>query len=84
MAPALSESPVRKAARESASRQEELAKVVAIRGKVGASSFRFTDSQLLLLCEVVGSVGLACDCLLMVPRPRWLERWETDGDDLAM
>ncbi len=73
---------MRKAARESGTRQEELSRVAAIRAKVGPGSFRFTDSQLLLLCEVVGSVGLAVDALLMIPRPRWLERWEVDGHDL--
>ncbi len=75
---------MRSRAREFGAKSEELAKVAAVRAKVGPGSFRFTDSQLLLLCEVVGSVGLACDALCMVPRPRWLERWETDGDGLEM
>ena len=73
---------MRSRGRASGTKQEELARIAAIRAKVGPGSFRFTDSQLLLLCEVVGSVGLAVDALLMIPRPRWLERWEVDGRGL--
>jgi hypothetical protein len=62
----------------SSKRQEQLAVIAAIKAKVGPASFRFTDKQLLRLVEMCGSVGLACDCLCMVPRPFWLERWEAE------
>lgn len=59
-------------------RQDQLAKIAAIKAHVGPASFRFSDVQLLRLVDRCGSVGLACDCLLMLPRPHWLERWEAE------
>ena len=68
---------MRRAARAPASRnQEDEAKVAAIRGKVGGGCSRFNDEQLLAVVAMCGSVGLACDALAMIPRPRWLERME--------
>lgn len=55
-------------------RQQQLAVVAAIKAKVGPASFKFSDAQLLRLVKKVGSVGLACDALTMVPHPSWLKK----------
>lgn len=66
------------AAKTTGKRQEQLAKVAAIRGAAGPGCFRFSDKQLLRLVQMCGSVGLAVDVLCMIPRPKWLERWESE------
>ncbi len=49
--------------------------VAAVRGYVGEPADQLTDKRILELIDRCGSVGLACDCLLMDPQPTWLERW---------
>lgn len=66
-------------ATKTSERQEQLAKVAAIKGHVGPAAFQFSDKQLLRLVDMCGGVGLACDCLLLIPRPYWLERWESEA-----
>lgn len=46
--------------------------VAAIRGYVGPVAQEFTDVRLLRLVQLVGSVGLACDALTMIPQPKFL------------
>lgn len=53
-------------------RQQQLAMVAAIRGHVGPVAQEFTDVRLLRLVQLVGSVGLACDALTMIPQPFWV------------
>lgn len=66
--------PVPKAVAASRSRRDlELAAIAALKAHVGPASYRFTDDQLLKLIDIVGSVGLACDALTMIPQPRFLE-----------
>lgn len=50
--------------------------MAAVKAAVGPASYSFTDDQLIELIGVCGSVGLTCDALTMIPRPRWLERME--------
>jgi hypothetical protein len=56
-------------------RSQELAKVVAVKARVGPAAFSLSDDRVLRLIEITGSVGLCCDALCMAPWPFWLERF---------
>jgi hypothetical protein len=65
-------SATKRAAASASKRQEQLAKIGAVRAHVGPAAARLDDRQLLKLISLCGSVGLACDAILMIPQPKFL------------